>query len=374
MTPASGNSAAAASGTRVAARWREALSWSATSAPVALLLAGGIAVGPQGTNLLPSVALSLLTPVISVALAALGVLVGLSVVERRAAHGRVVAAAVLYPAIVMSVVALGIGTVRWSSVAAIVPSFGTLVAAWAICAATSLTLPTGNPFEPKPLVARLSEAGTWAPILAGGVLLAAIRAATPLGALALVAQMSAVTLVLAAAGWLLLRRPSSATEERVFALSALLLVGGAADALAGSALLAGLIAGVVWRYAGGRSRDTIGRDVLFVQHPLLVLVLLVAGARCEVSLPALALGLAYGALRALGVSAGGVAAARLIGAHRPGDVARSLMRPGVFGVALALNAVSVSGSNVALLLAVVVLGTIVSELLALLVPARSVAE
>jgi len=374
MTPASNDSAVAMSGTRAAARWREASSWSATSAPVALLLAGGIAVGPQGINLLPAAALSLLTPVVSVALAALGVLVGLSIVERRAADGRVFLAAVLHPVIVMSVVAFGMGTVGWSRVAAIVPSFGTLVACWGICAATALTLPTGNPFEPKPLAARLSEAGTWAPILAGGVLLAAIRAATPMGAFALVLQVSAVTLALAAAGWLLLRRPSSPTEERVFALSALLLVGGAADALAGSALLAGLIAGVVWRYAGGRSRDSIGRDVLFVQHPLLVLVLLVAGARCEVSLTALAFGLAYGALRVLGISAGSVAAARIIGVHRPGDVARSLMRPGVFGVALALNAASVSGSNAALLLAVVVLGTIISELLALLVPARSTAE
>ena len=63
----------------------------------------------------------------------------------------------------------------------------------------------------------------------------------------------------------------------------------------------------------------------------------------------------------------------MLGAHWPGGAARLLMRPGVFGVALALNAASVSGSDAALLLGVVVLGTIVSELLALLMPARSAA-
>ena len=373
MNPAPSASTVAAPETRPADGWRTAVSWSATSAPVALLLTAGIVLGPQGSSLVPAAALPLLSPIVPVALAAFGVLVGLSVVERRAADGRLFAAAMLVAALVMSVVALGLslGTLGWTAMAPIAPSFWTLGLACGICAATSLTLPTGNSFEPTSIVTRLAEAGTWMPICAGGVLLAAMRAGTLVATLALMAQASAVTLALAGAGWLLLRRAASPTEERVFALSALLLVGGAADALGTSALLAGLIAGVVWRYAGGRSRETIGRDALFVQHPLLVLVLLVAGARTEISWPALGLGLAYGTLRLGAIVAGSVVAARLIAMHPPGAVGRALLRPGVFGVAFALNAASVSGGTPALVLETVVLGTIISEVLALCLLPRS---
>ena len=90
---------------------------------------------------------------------------------------------------------------------------------------------------------------------------------------------SVVTLALAAAGWLLLTRAASETDERVFGVAVLLLVGGVADALSRSALFGGLVGGVFWRYAGRQPRDTIARDVLFVPHPLLMLVLPVAGAR-----------------------------------------------------------------------------------------------
>ena len=75
-------------------------------------------------------------------------------------------------------------------------------------------------------------------------------------AVALLGHATLITLLLAAAGWLLLPT-SSETEERVFAVSALLLVGGVADALSMSALFTGLAAGLFWRYAGSRPRETV---------------------------------------------------------------------------------------------------------------------
>lgn len=188
------------------------------------------------------------------------------------------------------------------------------------------------------------------------------------------AQASGVTLALAAAGWLLLTRVASETEERVFAISALLLIGGVADALSLSALFGGLIAGLFWRYAGGHPRDTITRDVLFVQHPLIVLVLLVAGARTEFSSLSLGLGMAYLLLRVVGQLAGGILARRAAGAGAPRDLGLYLLPPGVFGVGFALNAATVVGADGSVLLASVVAGTIGSELVAHLLPPRSVAE
>ncbi|HWN85453.1 MAG TPA: hypothetical protein VNN99_09885 [Vicinamibacterales bacterium] len=351
--------------------WRSALGWSATSAPVALLLITGIAVGPRGINLLSASALPFLNPVVPVALAALGVLVGLGLDDRRSGDRRIIGAATVEAAITMTVVSVGIGLLAWTRLTVVEPVW-TFAIASGICAATSLTLPTGASLDPRSHATRIIEAGVLLPILAGGLVFAWLRAGAPAATLTLLAQTFGVTLALATAVWLVLTRASSPTEERVFALSALLLIGGASAALALSALLGGLTAGVFWRYAGGRPRDTIGRDVLFVQHPLLVLVLLLAGARVELSLLSVALGLLYATLRTVGTIAASTVATRVAGLSAPSGLAGHLVRPGVFGVAFALNAAGIVGSGEAsLLLATIVVGTIASEFAALLLPPRA---
>jgi Kef-type K+ transport system membrane component KefB len=100
----------------------------------------------------------------------------------------------------------------------------------------------------------------------------------------------------------------------------------------------------------------------------------VAGARADLSLSTLALGAGYVVLRVAGRLAGGMAARRVAGVHAPGDLGLHLLPPGVFGVAFALNAVSVAGADASTLLAVVAVGTIGSELVAVLLPPRSAGE
>lgn len=355
-------------------RWRDLLVWSASSAPVALLLVAGVALGPDGANLLSTAVLSALEPVVPIAVAGLGVLVGLNVGERRPDDRHGFAAAALGAVTTMAVVAAGfaifarlvatpLGTESWP-----------MIVSAGICAASSLTLPAANPLDPRSAVARIAGLGVLVPIVAGGFLLAGLRSDSPAQALLLVVQVSGITLALAAAAWLLLTRVSSPTDERVTALSALLLIGGVGEALSLSSLFSGLIAGVFWRYAGGRPRDSIGRDVLFVQHPLLVLVLLVAGARADFSAPVLALGAAYLVLRVAGQLAGGIVTGRTADIDASRDLMPLLLRPGVFGVAFALNVASASAPGAPTLLAVVVAGTIASELVAPLVSAWSSSE
>jgi hypothetical protein len=353
-------------------RWRGLLAWSATSAPVALLLTAGIATGPQGINLLSPATLTLLDPVVPVALAALGVLVGLSVGRRN--DPRTLRAACLAAAVTVLVVSAGFAVVALNMRSAIAQPFWTLTMTGGICAAASLTLPSGDSLEPRSAATRVIELGVLLPIVAGGLMLAWLRAGSSAGAGVLVAQACGVTLALAAAAWLLLTQASSETEERVFAVSALLLVGGVAAALSLSALFGGLVAGVFWRYAGRRPRETIGRDVLFVQHPLVVLVLLVAGARADLSPVTLALGVGYVVLRVAGQLAAGSVAKRVVGVNAPRDLGLQLLPPGVFGVGFALNGVSVVGAEASMLLAVVVAGTIGADLVAVLLPPRSAGE
>lgn len=353
-------------------RWRDLLDWSASSAPVALLLLAGVAFGPRGANLLSAAVLSALAPIVPVAVAGLGVLVGLNLGERPDDR-RVFVAAALGAVTTMAVVSGGFASFVW--LAALPPAVESwaVIASIGICAAPSLTLPAGNPLDPRSVPARLAGLGVVVPIVAGGLLLARLRSDSPAAALLLLAQVSIVTLALAGAAWLLLTKVTSVTEERVVALSALLLVGGVGEALSLSSLFSGLTAGVFWRYAGGQPRDSIGRDVLFVQHPLLVIVLLVAGARADLSPQLLALGVAYLVLRIAGQLAGGVVAGRIAQVDAPRDLVPRLLLPGVFGVAFALNLDS-GGTTASTLLAVVVVGTIASELVAPLVSAWSAGE
>jgi hypothetical protein len=104
-----------------------------------------------------------------------------------------------------------------------------------------------------------------------------------------------------------------------------------------------------------------------------VLVLLVAGARAEISLASLALGAAYVALRVTGQLGGARLASQVAGVKAPPDLGLHLLPPGVFGVALALNAIGIVGADASLLLGAVVVGTIGSEVVAYLVPPRSAA-
>jgi len=356
---------------REVANWRQLLGWSPTSAPVALLLLVGVAIGPRGVNLLTAETISLLNIVVPVALGALGVLVGLSVGGPGQDDRRLLAAACLGAALTMLVVSAGIAAVAFAAAPVVFPRW-TLIVVGGICAASSLTLPTGNPLEPRTATIKITELAVLVPIAAGGLALAWLRAGSFAGSLLLAAEVAGITIAVAAAASLLLTTQApSHMEERVLAISALLLVGGVAGALALSALFAGLVAGVFWRYGPRHPRDTIARHVLFVQHPLLVLVLLVAGARADVSVLSLSFGAAYLGLRVAGQLAGGILASRVAGPNVPRDLGFHLLPPGVFGVAVVLNAPG-NGSDTTLLLSTVVVGTIGSEFVARLLPPRGV--
>ena len=349
--------------------WRRWLGWRA-SGPVALLLVAGGAVGPEGVNLLSATVLSSLSPVVHVAIAALGVIVGLGVGDRRTDRPRVFAAASLEAAITALVVIAGIAALFTWMLPASASSPWMVAAACGVCAATSLAFPRGNPLEPRPAGVRATEFGAVLPVLAGALLLASLRSGSPLEAASLVAQASGVTLALAGAGWLLLTRAESETEERVFGVAVLLLVGGIADALSLSALATGLVAGVFWRYAGRHPRDTISRDVVLVQHACVVLVLIVAGARAVHTFESLTLASVYLLMRLLGKAGGGTLAVRVIGPDAPPGLMLRLLSPGVLGVAFALNALTIAGPDGALVLSAVVAGTIAAEIVGIFLPAR----
>ncbi len=368
IDPAAARAAAPESPGQWARHFPQRLGRHIMTAPVALLLLAGTALGPEGVNLLSPTVLASLGPLVPVAIAALGVIVGMGAGDRRAERPGLFVAATFDATLTAAVVAAGIGAfILWRlPPGASVP--WTVAAACGVCAATSLALPRGNPLEPRPPGVRATEFGAVAPVLAGAWLLASLRSSSALDAASLVVEAAGVTLALAAAGWLLLTRADTETEERVFGVAVLLLVGGIAGALSISALSTGLVAGVFWRFAGRHPRDTISRDVVLVQHACVVLVLLLAGAQAQHTSESLTLAAVYLVLRLAAKGAGGATAARALGAGAPPGLAWRLLSPGVLGVAFALNAQPIAGPEGALVLATVVAGTIAAEAAGVFLP------
>ena len=155
--------------------WRRLFRWSATSAPVALLLLAGLAFGPRGLALLSPPVLSLLNPVVPIAVAALGLLVGLSLGERWPDDRPVLAGAWLGTTVILVVVSAGLAAIALTLMVPLTPASWILIAAGGICAATSLTLPAADPLEPRLAATRIVAIGVLLPILAGGLSGAASR-------------------------------------------------------------------------------------------------------------------------------------------------------------------------------------------------------
>ena len=140
--------------------------------------------------------------------------------------------------------------------------------------------------------------------------------------------IAGVAVIVAFAGWLLVGQADSEREQQVFVIGSLLLLGGSAAYTSLSAVFAGLLAGFVWNAAGNLARARIVQHLDYFQHPLIVVMLLAAGASITFSIEALAVMVVVAALHVAGrpvtqpfpVSAGATAIAVAL------DVFRGVVR------------------------------------------------
>jgi hypothetical protein len=327
-----------------------------------ILLPLGVALGPSGVNLLSAPVLAFVDPLVSVGLAVLGILLGMALDVRRPGVAVAGGAAMLEASVTVLLVgsgALALHTV-WLNPGAAPWLFALLLG---ICAAASFAPATAGG-EPHSL--RLAHPGDLNSILtvtAGAFVLALHRAGTVAGAALFVGGVSLVALALAAAGWLLVTHPASDRERHTFVAGTLLLLGGAAAYLGHSALFVGLLAGLFWGEAGGAAGDRIARDLRYVQHPLIVLLLLVTGARLGIGTEALALAAVYLLCR----NAGKLVGARLVSRQVPRGpfTSEQLLAPGIVGLALALDVLQAGGDHgrTGLLLSAVAIGGLATDLM-----------
>lgn len=357
----------------IAARLRTqaALGLRPLTAPVMVFVPLGILTGPRMLGLVREEALAHLDVVISMALATLGVLIGIAGSRRHDGWGRLLAASSAEAATTIGVVAASVFTLIGIWKMPLELPDAAIALALGICASSSAAPPvTHADHRSQRIAARVADLDDVLPIVLGGILLALIVNGDGTALRGTVTSI-VIGVSVAAAGLMLLGGGEDPAERGVFVLGLVALLGGAAAYLATSPLLTGLSAGIVWTTAPGRADLVISNDLAKVQRPLIVLLLVTAGASVTPSVAGLWLFAPYVVFRIAGKLVGSWVASRVAPSVAPSDLGVHLVTPGVIGVAFALNLQQVVPDATGALVFAVALGAVASELLALVVTPSS---
>ena len=344
---------------------RSALGLAPSLTPAVIFLPLGALLGPRGIEWFTPQVLARLDIAVTIGLAVLGVLVGIALGREVRESLRLLVAASFESAVTVAAVAAA--TISFVHSAGVpldaILAFGL---ALGLCASASSATSAPPDSEAAASVAtKVADLDDVLPIAATTVIFAVIAGGQNPWLYAVVP--AGLGLVVGVIGWLLFDRAESGAERVVFVLGTLALAGGSAGYLGVSPLAVGLVAGVFWATVRGRADQIVTNDVQRVQHPLIVLLLLTAGALWVPSQASLWLLAPYLLFRLVGKIAGAWVTARFLDV-RTSDLAAFLMPPGVLAVAFALNFRQVlPESNGEILISTVAMGTAAFELFALAV-------
>ncbi len=348
-------------------RTRAALGLRPVTAPVMVFVPIGVAIGPRGLGLLPAEALPHLDVVIALALATLGGFIGIAAGREGRAARRLFAASTLEASVTIAIVTLAVTLLSaiWR-VPLPLPPWLVALALGISASASAAPHVTAGENGARRTAARVADLDDVLPILLGGaVVVLASGSAEPLGRQ--VAITIGLGLGIGATGLLLLERSEGRAERGVFVLGMIALLGGSASYLGLSPLVTGLAAGWLWAVAPGGADRVVADELLKVQHPLVVLLLVAAGAHLQPTLVGVWLFAPYVIFRVAGKLVGGWAASRLAPAIAPSALGAYLITPGVIGIAFALNIEQVSPAVADAIVFSVAAGAIACELIALAV-------
>jgi hypothetical protein len=348
-------------------RTRAALGLRPVTAPVMVFVPVGVVAGPLGLGLLPAEALPHLDVVIAIALAALGVFIGIAAGRERRSASRLFAASTLEASVTIATVTIALAFLFgvWRLPLPLPPWLVALALGISASASAAPHVAAGENGARR-IAARVADLDDVLPIVIGGAVI--VLAA---GAKEAVGSLVGITIALGAGvgatGLLLLERSEGRAERGVFVLGLIALLGGSASYLGLSPLLTGLAAGWLWAAAPGGADGVVADELLKVQHPLVVLLLVAAGAHVEPTLVGLWLFAPYVLFRIAGKLLGGWAAARLAPEIAPSALGAYLITPGVIGIAFALNVEQVSPQVADAVVFSVAAGAIACEVVALVV-------
>lgn len=347
-------------------RTRSALGLAPSLTPAAIFLPVGALFGPSALGLISPRLITHLDFAVTIALAVLGVLVGVALGREIRSAAWLFVAASLESAMTIAVVAGATAYFVQSTGAPIGAPVAAFALALGLCASASSATSAHPDSEPVAAVAtRVADLDDVLPIVIAVAVFAIVPTTVPEQQWTLAIAPIVVGLASGAVGWLLFERAESTAERAVYVLGVLALTGGAAAALRVSPLAAGLIAGLCWTVAPGRADRIVQDDLSRVQHPLVVLLLVTAGAMWVPSQIAVWLLAPYLLCRLAGKVIGAWVSSRLVDV-RASDLAAYLISPGVLAVAFALNFRQMLPSAAGeVLLTTVTTGTALFELFAL---------
>jgi hypothetical protein len=347
-------------------RTRSALGLAPSLTPAVVFLPLGALLGPQALGWLTPRVLGRLDIAVTIALAMLGVLVGIALGrEIRTARALFVAASLESFTTIVAVALAAIYFIGATQVPISAPVV-VLALALGLCASASSATSADPDVEPAAAVAaRIADLDDVLPIVMAMIVFALVPAVPDARSWMLGVAPLLVGLIVGAIGWLIFERAESAAERVVFVLGALAIAGGAAAYLRISGLAVGLFAGLTWTIAPGRADRIVQDDLRMVQHPLVVLLLVTAGALWVPLAAAIWLLPPFLLFRLAGKVMGASLSAALVDV-RPSDLAAYLMPPGVLAVAFALNFRQVLSAEAGdVLLSTVAVGTAAFELFAI---------
>lgn len=255
--------------------WLFASGLASEAVPVSMFLAAGMACGPQGLQLVSSRLITALDPMRSVALVAVGMLIGVGLPGKWTIRRQHLAGLFIVGLLSSGMVATLIVLDR----AAIAVPFGLLTGVCALAASTGgRTRGTaGGDFATEEQPTAIVDVTT---IVIGAALLSILRLDNA-AVFTLLGQTVVMALVATAAGVLLVVSTSVEAEQRVFIVGLVLLLAGAADALRMPIVACGFIAGCTLRHARTGPRDAMTRALTHLRRPIVLWLLFVAGARVE---------------------------------------------------------------------------------------------
>lgn len=352
-------------------RTRAALGLRPITAPVMVFVPIGAVLGPQLLDVLSAEVLGHLDVVVSIALATLGVFIGIAAGRGWPSLRRLFAAATAEAAVTIAIVSASLFVLANTWGLALGLPYSLVALSLGICASASAAPATTADDEGtssvRVVAARVADLDDVLPIVLGGVIVVLVAGRAGSSAAMHTIAGAVLGAAIAAAGLLLVGRNEDVAERGVFVLGMLALLGGCAAHLGMSPLLTGLAAGLVWALSPGRTDLVIAQELAKVQHPLVVLLLLIAGASPVPTLAALWLFAPYVVFRLAGKLLGSWAASRIAASVAPSDLGVHLIAPGVIGIAFALNLQQVAPDGAGALLFAVAVGAVASELLSVII-------
>ena len=350
------------------ARRSVALGLSPAIVPVSTWLVLGFVLGPGVFGVLSADVLAHLDAAVSVALGTLGVFVGLALVPRARNAVPILGAALVESGSTVVIVAAAAALLLSAQHVPLTSSLPLIAMSLGAAAGASgaHAFDEGERVEGEHAM-HVADLDDVLPTVVAALAVGFIGEQSGVHWMAAVAEPIAIGSACGTIGLLLFERTSSEAERAVYVLGVVALIGGACAFAGVSPLLGGLSAGLFWRNMPGQADAVILGDLRKFQHPLVVLLVVVAGAQTILEPVPLFLFAVFVVFRLTGKVIGGVAAARLVPTLAGEALGAYLVSPGVMGIAIALNLQQISPSDGRAVVSAVAAGSLIFEVVSALV-------